>query len=50
MEFKLIVQPESGLRLVTHNSHLLLMISVVPVNEAYFCTPLVMATVCAPAA
>src|ERR1017187_9755257 len=50
MEFKLIVQPEIGLEFVTHNSHLLLMITVVLVNEAYFCTPLVMVTVCALAA
>jgi hypothetical protein len=47
MEFKLMVQPESGVEeLVTHNSHLALIFTVVPVSEANFWTPLVM-VICA---
>lgn len=48
MEFKLTVQPESGVvELVTQSSHLPLMFTVVLVSEAYFLTPLVMVSVCA---
>jgi hypothetical protein len=37
MEFRLIVQPDSGVvELVTHSSHLALMFTVVLVKEAYF--------------
>src|SRR5690348_10529598 len=51
MEFKLIVQPESGVvEFVTHSSHLPLRFAVAPVSEAYFCTPLVIVRDCAVAA
>ena len=42
MEFKLMVQPESGVAaFVTHSSQRPLMFTVVLVSEAYFWTPLV---------